>query len=386
MSVLDKVTKAPPYRILALDGGGIRGVITLEILAAMQRLLQQERGRDDSFVLADYFDYIGGTSTGAIIATFLSLGWRVERLQYFYEHSGQEMFAKASVLRRFRYKFEDEKLAGLLQSNLGAGTTLGDEALRTLLLLVMRNATTDSPWPVSNNPLAKYNDRSRADCNLNLPLWQLVRASTAAPTFFPPETIEVGTQRFVFVDGGVTMYNNPAFQLFLMATAAPYKLCWHAGEETMLIVSVGTGASADANADLAPGQMNLVYNASSIPSALMFAAANEQDFLCRVFGRTMYGAALDREVGDLISPADPLPTGRVPGPVHPKLFTYMRYNADLSRRGLDHLGLPHVRPEDVQQLDSVDHIPELKEVGQAAARAVAREHFAGFLRETAAAG
>jgi hypothetical protein len=249
----------------------------------------------------------------------------------------------------------------------------------------MRNATTDSPWPVSNNPLAKYNLRTREDCNLELPLWQLVRASTAAPTYFPPETIQVGKQRFVFVDGGVTMYNNPAFQLFLMATAAPYKLCWHAGEQTMLIVSVGTGASADANDDLVPGQMNLVYNASSIPSALMFAAANEQDFLCRVFGKTMHGAMLDREVGDLISPADPLPGGRVPGPVHPKLFTYMRYNADLSRRGLDKLGLPDVRPEDVQQLDSVDHVSELKEVGQAAAGAVAREQFAGFLRDAASA-
>jgi patatin-like phospholipase/acyl hydrolase len=386
MTALDKVTKAPPHKILALDGGGIRGVITLEILSRIQHMLQEELGRDDSFVLADYFDYIGGTSTGAIIATCLSLGWRVERLQKFYEHSGAEMFDRASVLRRFRYKFEDEKLAALLQSNLGVATTLGDPALKTLLLLVMRNATTDSPWPVSNNPLAKYNDRTREDCNLELPLWQLVRASTAAPTYFPPEPVQVGKQRFIFVDGGVTMYNNPAFQLFLMATAAPYKLCWHAGEDTMLIVSIGTGASADANADLSPGQMNLVYNASSIPSALMFAASNEQDFLCRVFGKTMHGAVLDREVGDLISPADPLPTGRVPGPVQPKLFTYMRYNADLSRRGLDHLQLPHVRPEDVQQLDSVDHIPELKAVGQAAARGVTREQFAGFLREAAPAG
>jgi hypothetical protein len=61
--------------------------------------------------------------------------------------------------------------------------TLGDDGLRTLLMMVMRNVTTDSPWPVTNNPLAKYNDRARPDCNLKLPLWQLVRASTAAPTF-----------------------------------------------------------------------------------------------------------------------------------------------------------------------------------------------------------
>ena len=56
-------------------------------------------------------------------------------------------------------------------------------------MMVMRNHSTDSPWPVSNNPYAKYNDRSRDDCNLDLPLWQLVRASTAAPTYFPPEVV-----------------------------------------------------------------------------------------------------------------------------------------------------------------------------------------------------
>ena len=81
-------------------------------------------------------------------------------------------------------------------------------------MMVMRNATTDSPWPLSNNPKAKYNDAARADCNLKLPLWQLVRASTAAPTYFPPEVVRVGRD-FIFVDGAVTMYNNPAFQLFL---------------------------------------------------------------------------------------------------------------------------------------------------------------------------
>ena len=385
MTIEATVTKAPPYRLLALDGGGIRGLITLGILARIEALLQRQLGRNETFVLADYFDYVGGTSTGAIIATCISLGWRVGKIQQFYETSGAAMFDRAGFLRRFRYKFEDEKLAATLRTELGPSTTLGDERLGTLLLLVMRNASTDSPWPISNNPRAKYNDRARPDCNLNLPLWQLVRASTAAPTYFPPETIEVGNRRFVYVDGGVTMYNNPAFQLFLMATLAPYGLCWPAGERTMQVISIGTGAAADSNTDLVPGQMNLIYNATSIPSALMFAAANEQDFLCRVFGRTVCGAELDREVGDLIGPADPLPDGRIPGPVQPKLFTYARYNADLSSSGLARLGLGHIAPEHVQQLDSVDHIAELKAVGAAAAAQVHDDHFAGFL-DTAAAG
>jgi uncharacterized protein len=380
MPATDLVEKRPPYKLLALDGGGIRGVITLEVLREIEHVLQEELGRDESFVLADYFDYIAGTSTGAIIATFVSLGWRVADILKFYVDAGPAMFDKAGLLRRFRYKFEDEKLAMLLQEQLGAKTTLGSPSLRTLLMLVMRNATTDSPWPISNNPRAKYNDPTRVDSNLELPLWQLVRASTAAPTYFPPETIQVGDRRFVFVDGGVTMYNNPAFQLFLMATLEPYRLCWEPGEDTMLLVSIGTGTSPNANADLAPGEMNLMYNASSIPSALMFAASNEQDFLCRVFGKTRCGDSLDREIGDLIAPAAPLPGGRIPGPVRPKLFTYMRYNAELTRSGLDALGLGHINPGDVQQMDSTGHIRELREVGEAvAARKVRKDHFGGFL-------
>ena len=381
MTVADKLEKAPPYKLLALDGGGIRGVMTLEVLREIERVLQQELDRDDTFVLADYFDYIGGTSTGAIIATFLSLGWRVADILKFYVDAGPAMFDKAGLLRRFKYKFEDEKLAALLRQQIGARTTLCDDKLRTLLLLVMRNATTDSPWPMSNNPRARYNDPGRANNNCLLPLWQLVRASTAAPTYFPPETIAVGDKQFIFVDGGVTMYNNPSFQLFLMATVGPYNLCWETGESKMLLVSIGTGTSPNANTDLAPGEMNLVYNASSIPSALMFAAANEQDFLCRVFGKTLCGDTLDREIGHLIGEAQPLPGGRVPGPVHPKLFTYMRYNAELTREGLTALGLPKIEPAHVQQMDSVDHIAELQEVGRAVAtHKVKKEHFAGFLK------
>ena len=381
MSVHDKVDAQPPYKMLALDGGGIRGVMTLEVLRGIQSTLQAKLGRGDDFVLADYFDYVAGTSTGAIIATFISLGWRVEKILQFYVDAGPAMFDKAGLLQRFRFKFEDEKLAGMLREQIGADTTLGSDALKTLLMLVLRNATTDSPWPLSNNPLAKYNAASRPDNNLNLPLWQLVRASTAAPTYFPPETVKVGAQDFVFVDGGVTMYNNPAFQMFMMATVPQYNLRWATGADRMLIVSVGTGTSPNANKDLAPGQMNLLYNASSIPSALMFAAANEQDFLCRVFGDCRAGDPLDREVGDLIGAVAPQPDGRAPWPTYPKLFTYMRYNAELTEKGLLALGLPPtIKPSDVQEMDSVAHIAELQEVGKAvASKKVQAAHFAGFV-------
>lgn len=62
----------------------------------------------------------------------------------------------------------------------------------------------------------------------------------------------------------------------------------------------------------------------------------------------------------------------------PKLFTYLRYNADLTRDGLVALGLPHIDPHNVQELDSVDHIAELQEVGRAIAQQVNIDHFKSF--------
>ena len=383
MNLIARIEQEGPKKLLAIDGGGIRGVLALEVLQRIEDLLKAKSGRAD-FTLADYFDYTAGTSTGGIIAAGLSIGMSVKDILGFYQDAGGQMFVKANLLRRLRYKFEDEPLASKLREVFAAGTTLGSEKLQTLLLLIMRNATTDSPWPISNNPYAKYNDSAHPHCNLKFPLWQLVRASTAAPTYFPPEVIVLpsaplgGEREFVFVDGGVTMYNNPAFQMFLMATLDRYwakkpEARWRPGADRMLIVSVGTGTSPDARQGLEPDEMNLLFNATTIPSALMFAALNEQDLLCRVFGDCRAGDPIDREVGDLIGAVGPLQHGQ-------KLFTYLRYNADLTREGLDALGCNDIKPETVQQLDSIDGIPALRTVGERVAETkVLERHFDGFL-------
>jgi hypothetical protein len=369
MTAQAKLTAPGPKKILALDGGGIRGALTIEVLAGIERMLR-EKHDDPTLVLADYFDYMGGTSTGAILAATLSLGMSTKELRTFYEESGSAMFDKASLLRRFRYKYEDEALAKKLEDVVGAGTELGSDSLRTLLLMVMRNATTDSPWPISNNPRARFNGTGDDQDNLRLPLWQLIRASTAAPTYFPPEEIRVGAHSFLFVDGGMTMFNNPAFQLFLMATLPEYKVAWRAGERELLLVSVGTGFAPDANQDLDASDMNLLYNAGSVPGALMSAALHEQDTLCRVFGRCLVGQALDLELGDLRDSA-------APGGAN--LFTYLRYNAELTRGGLAALGLADIEPKGVQKLDSVAAIGDLQRIGRAVAQSVDAAHFAGFL-------
>jgi hypothetical protein len=373
VKLTDRLAADGPRKLLAIDGGGIRGVLSLMVLEKIEQMLIQESKRPD-YRLADYFDYVSGTSTGGIIAAGIAMGMSVKEILAFYVNNGAQMFDKASIFRRFQTKFESEPLALQLKGVFGEETALGAAELETLLLLVMRNATTDSPWPVSNNPFAKYNDLKHPACNLHFPLWQLVRASTAAPTYFPPEVIRCGAKPFIFVDGGMTMYNNPAFQMFLMATvdrywikAPPEMRGWKTGVDKMLIVSVGTGTSAGENYSLEPDQMNLLFNATTIPSALMYAALNEQDFLCRVFGDCVAGPLLDRETDTMIPSR---------GPLNEKLFRYARYNAELTAEGLSALGCGDIEPTSVQKLDSIAAIPDLQRIGTAvAAQRVKPEHF-----------
>lgn len=387
--VLARMKSNGPKKILACDGGGILGLMSVEILAKLEADLRTRFDKPD-LVLADYFDFVCGTSTGAIIASCISTGMSTDQIRNFYTGSGKQMFDKASLLKRLKYSYNDEPLAKKLREELdkalhhtasaaAPNATLGDAGLRTLLMMVMRNVTTDSPWPVSNNPLAKYNDVARPDCNLKLPLWQLVRASTAAPVFFPPEVVTFGegttkTYEFIFVDGGVTTYNNPAFLAFQMVTAAPYKISWPTGDDRLLIVSVGTGSTAKARPNLEADDLWLVDNAKNLPGALMNAASAGWDMACRVIGDCRFGPQIDREIEDLV-PSETCPiTSTIP-----KQFAYVRYDPDVSQDGLNKLGLADIKAEQVQVMDSVKHMPEIQRVGVAyAGRNVSLKHLRGF--------
>jgi predicted acylesterase/phospholipase RssA len=116
--------------------------------------LADESGRSD-YRLADYFDYVSGTSTGGIIAAAVATGMSVAEIRAFYVNNGAKMFDKQSLFRRFESQYKSEPLAIQLKKVFGEGTLLGAPEIETLLLLIMRNATTDSPWPISNNPFAK---------------------------------------------------------------------------------------------------------------------------------------------------------------------------------------------------------------------------------------
>jgi patatin-like phospholipase/acyl hydrolase len=315
-------------RILALDGGGVRGVFTIEILGRIEQLLRQHFSKPE-LILADHFQFMAGTSTGAIIATLLSWGEPVETVRQLYNLRCQEIFPRRAhwkvwrLPRALRALYPSEKLSDFLREHFsdpetGQTALLRTKKLKNTLLVCMRNATTGSAWPITNNPKAKYNHDDHAECNLNIPLWQLVRASTAAPVYFLPEKVRVGEHAFAFMDGGVTPYNNPALIAYLMATLPCYCLDWPAGTENLLIVSIGTGRTRSVLRDFSWRALNIGTSLMQAPAGLMETISLQQDFLCRVLGDCVFGDEIDSEVGSLIAEE-----GHV---AEDKKFSYVRYD------------------------------------------------------------
>src|SRR5262244_1847011 len=132
-----RLARKGPRKLLAIDGGGIRGVLSLHILGRIEEILIKESERPD-YRLADYFDHVAGTSTGGIIAAGIAIGMSVKQILDFYLNNGAAMFDKASIVRRLQYQYKSEPLALKLKEVFGAETTFGAPALETLLLLVLR--------------------------------------------------------------------------------------------------------------------------------------------------------------------------------------------------------------------------------------------------------
>ena len=319
-------------RILSLDGGGIHGVFTIQILRRIERELAARHPGRARFVLADHFDLIAGTSTGAIIASMLAWGAAVDDIERFYLQEAPAIFFPSSHLRRWIYnRFTSDGISAFLQKYFseedGSRATLGTARLRTLLLIVLRNATTGSPWPVTNCRESMYNRRPSGQTNLEIPLWQLVRASTAAPTFFPAQTITIANSKgerrpHHFIDGGVSPYNNPAYLAYLTATVPEYCIGFPRGADRLTVVSVGVGRRGMTYHSGEVQDMHVIGHVRAIIRAMMDADSQLQDVLCRTTGLCLHGAEIDRELKSLV-PATP---GAMAAARRERQFSYVRYN------------------------------------------------------------
>jgi hypothetical protein len=232
-------------RILALDGGGIRGAVSIAFLEELEQHIAAIEGRPTR--LCDWFDLIGGTSTGAIIATALALGYTAAEVRALYHRLAPSIFHRSRFrMAGWQAKFDARPLMRELRDIIGE-RTLDSPDLLTGLCVVLKRMDTGSAWIVMNNPRSRFWETPADGSfvgNRHLRLAEIVRASTAAPSFFDPQLIEVvpGAPPGLFIDGGLTPHNNPALLLLTASLLPAYGFEWQPGPDKMLIVSIGTGS------------------------------------------------------------------------------------------------------------------------------------------------
>ncbi len=314
-----------PKRILALDGGGVRGAITVAFLEQIEKVLSDRLGKPVH--LANWFDLIGGTSTGAVIAGAMAMGYTTEDIRKFYLELAPKVF-KWSLWRllRLKPKFDAEALRREI-AYIVEDRKLESADLNTGFCLISKRLDTGSPWIIANNPRAPYwetkNDKGASIGNRYYPLGNLVRASTAAPFYFEPELLEIvkGEKPGLFVDGGLTPHNNPSVMLFLMTILDAYNIRWTATPDNLTIVSVGTGSH---RARVVPEELGMGWTLRVTYHALMSLMNDIQTFAItqmQYFGECLTPWWINSEIGALEKER----------PANGKMFRFLRYDVILER-------------------------------------------------------
>ena len=232
---------------------------------------------------------------------------------------------------------------------------------------------TGSPWVIHNNPKGRYFNQmpgSNSTPNKDYLLSEVVRSSTAAPTYFEPEKIRVADDmEGAFVDGGVSPHNNPALQLLMLATLKGHELCWPTGADQLLLVSLGTGSKTLALDSKEVMDMKAVELGVRGLSSLMDDASALNELLLQWMSSSKTAREIDSEIGNL--------DGDILGGGKP-LLTYLRYDVTFD----DAWRKDTLSPEQLKsiaEMDRAENMDKLVEIGKAAAVQIEDEHFSqGF--------
>lgn len=264
------------YKILCLDGGGMRGVISAQILEEIEKTVWDKHKKK----LHEYFDLIAGTSTGSILAAGIACGMSAQQLIDVYKHEGKNIFLESVRRQRnFRWlsrlfgstglyphkKGEDEGLVNVLKEWV-VNQYYPDEKGKGLANVLEENlklrdnnheVKDESHFPTmediekpqllipaydvkSRNTTWFANDDSREWWYKNkTKLWQICTASASAPTFFPPCRLEHVNEEdekkiLPHIDGGVST-NNPTLAAIAHALNMGKKI------DEITVISIGTG-------------------------------------------------------------------------------------------------------------------------------------------------
>jgi predicted acylesterase/phospholipase RssA len=274
-----------PFRkhvALAVDGGGIKGVVASRAIAVLEEHLQKPASQ--------IFKLLAGTSTGSIISAGLATGLFGDEIHQLYCDLGPKIFRKtlrSSLWPLTRYRYPLEPLREALESQFGHKTMgdfwTSDNPLdlvitafdlvenKTLFIKPFKETGGEDPWPVV----------------------KAVLASSSVPSYFPPVENR-------YVDGGVGSYHNPCY---LAAYEAKYVLGWDPLETTL--ISLGTGREPHS---LQPEQIKTFWPwhwISPVLGAFQESADDQQVHLVNTFFPELDFRRFQVELDDIYPLDDP---------------------------------------------------------------------------------
>lgn len=302
-----------PIKVLAVDGGGIRGIIPAVILSEIQKRL----GGD----LYKFFDLVSGTSTGGIIALGIATQCNKEAGPYspaqlvnLYVENGPAIFKKNVLTwaKNFaRPKYSPDALEATLVEFFS--TAQFDTALTPLLI---------SSYDLKGQlPFFFKSHRIASDPRYNWPVVSIARATSAAPTFFPPLQLTRNDESYALVDGGVFV-NNPSVAAYAEARAL------YPEAAQFIIVSAGTGNRQDQITYEQAKDWGLLQWARQIPPVFMDSVSEAVDYELK----SMPGCTYYRLQVENLDPALPDMDNVTPQNLANLQTVAAKYIASISRR------------------------------------------------------
>ena len=279
------------FKILSLDGGGIRGVISATILKEIERTLKEKKKGQK---LHEYFDLIAGTSTGSILAAGIACQKEAKELINVYEEQGKDIFLE-SVRRQRKWRWLSQILGGyvlyphergeqglaqVLKKNLilqGKCPTLAQIKQPNLLILAYDVLSRNTTWFANDDDEEWY---------YNTELWKICTASASAPTFFPPYELRYNSEDFLpHIDGGVAA-NNP--ELAAIAHTLSMKISDQGKTrpkiEEIAVLSIGTGRTTCPYTYSQIKKWGLLDWAKNIPNIFLDPSAENSNYISmRIF-------------------------------------------------------------------------------------------------------
>lgn len=225
------------YKILSLDGGGVRGILTATLLELVEREIHSATGQ----TLHDFFDLIVGTSSGSILASGITFGKTGSEMVELFLQQGKTIFPywgnlgyvfpqRLPLVLKYGLsapKFSNAGIIKVLQQQFG-NVTLKESLEKYQKKLMITAYDT-----VSRRPIV-FKNWSHHKWYASLPVWELCVCSAAAPTYFPAYLLKDGDTEYSMIDGGVAA-NNPTICAIAAALHNGYNL------SDLHILSIGSG-------------------------------------------------------------------------------------------------------------------------------------------------